>query len=348
MGLKKIKVYTFLEGIDINSFPETEAIKILMNNDLFDVDISEITPITNTSNKPWIKSLNSMDVGEHNIVTKKDVALLHKFDEYSEIRDNYDGVLIIDFNKEIKDLNKFIDMLVMSVEENRILTTKPIRDKNIDTDTYYRSSRNKRILYNLLFIPNSRFDEFLEWKYNQIRGGAYHVIKAYEDPDYNPIALCAINYKWRFNNKTHNDIQRYNLAVYNKMARELAVSYGILEQDSYHRLLDPEDNVPLKDILFLYWQEQFCVNEQDEICRIEGNPIIRSARANMPRPRSVWDITPVDPCKIPDSDYTKEFRKTNKRIEKDPAFKERYDELVKIFVDHLKEDYPDWKEYIYK
>ena len=113
MGLKKIKVYTFLEGIDINSFPETEAIKILMNNDLFDVDISEITPITNTSNKPWIKSLNSMDVGEHNIVTKKDVALLHKFDEYSEIRDNYDGVLIIDFNKEIKDLNKFIDMLVM-------------------------------------------------------------------------------------------------------------------------------------------------------------------------------------------------------------------------------------------
>lgn len=341
-----IKVYTFLEGMSIDKFPETELIKIMQNHPRFDVELSEITPITDNSNKPWIKSLNSMDIGNHNIVTKKDVALLTKFDEYKMVMDDYEGVFVCDFNKEVKDIDEFIKVLDTALEEDRILTTKPIRDKDINKDTLFRSKKNKRILYNLLFIPNSRFDDFLSWKYDQIRAGAYHVIKAYEDPEYNPIALCQINYKWRFNDKTENPQQRFDLAVYHEMARNLAISYGILEQDSYHRMYDDDRNRSLENILFLYWQELFCVGSDGEPARIEGNPIVRSARSNMSRPYSVWDVQELNITSLPKTEYEKTYSRVNREIKKDPMFKERYDLLTKVFVDYLKEDYPDWEEYV--
>lgn len=346
----KIKVLSFLEGMDINQFPDTEMVKVLSKDSRFDVEVKEITPGFTTCEQPWSNSLRSMDIGMHNIVTKKDLVLLDRLEEYKHYMDKYDGVLVLDFNKEIKDIEWFCGVLQEALDNDMIVTTKPELNHDINDEKYilYKSKKNKRILYNLLFVPNSRYDEFIAWKFNQIRGGAYHVIKAYEDPNYNPIALCQINYKWRFSDKTENDEQKYNRAIYHKMARELAISYGILEQDSYHRMLPDELNKSFENVLFIWWNKEYCLDENGNTCAIEGNPMIRSGRSNMGKPKDIWNLEKSNENKLSKLPYESEYRKMNREFEKLPTFKDDYERLTKVFIDYLKADYPDWEEIIYK
>ena len=100
----KIKVYSYMEGM--KAFSEDEIFHKLPDEDFDKTLTTNITERLKRSEKPWAKALINLNIGGGLLAHKKDVLIREDLDEYSKIKEQYDGVLFLDFNKLVKKIRK--------------------------------------------------------------------------------------------------------------------------------------------------------------------------------------------------------------------------------------------------
>ena len=246
----KIKVYSYMEGM--NAFSEDEIFYKLPDEDFDKILTTNITERLGRSEKPWAKALLNLNIGRGLLAHKKDVLIREDLDDYSNIKDLYNGVLFLDFNKLVKDIQPIIKYIESCNKDNSIGTLGFDDDLGLEQSELKQCRTRAEMCNAFIYVPNSRFDEFHTLFDMGLKSSAKHLVNCYKD-DKKRMSMMHLGYKLNKTDKSSNKEELENSVLFYEFCKEQGIDYGLLQRTNFNKLYDvPKtlNNVKLLMIMF--------------------------------------------------------------------------------------------------
>lgn len=321
----KIKVYSYMEGM--NPFSEDEIFYKLPDEDFDKTLTTNITERLHRSRKPWAKALLNLNIGRGLLAHKKDVLIREDLDDYSAIKDNYDGVLFLDFNKLVKDIRPIIDYIELCNKENSIGTLS--FDDNIGLNqSDIRQCRTRAELCNaFIYVPNRRFGEFHELFDLGLKSSAKHLVNCYKDGK-KRISMMHLGYKLNKTDKSSNREELENAALFYEFCRDYGIDYGLLQRTNFNKLYDKPKTI--HNVKLLMMGAEYII-DGDKVNKIQGNTFMRFLRNGLSK-SNPWNYTISNNKRVSKTEFQKNFKNLKSSISN---FDERSKEIGRKFMEDL-------------
>lgn len=321
----KIKVYSYMEGM--NAFSEDEIFYKLPDEDFDKTLTTNITERLHRSEKPWAKALLNLNIGRGLLAHKKDVLIREDLDEYSAIKDIYDGVLFLDFNKLVKDIKPIIDYIESCNRNNSIGTLGFDDDLGLGHETIKQCRTRAEMCNAFIYVPNSRFDEFHTLFDMGLKSSAKHLVNCYKD-DKKRMSMMHLGYKLNKTDKSSNREELENAVLFYDFCKDQGIDYGLLQRTNFNKLY----NVPktLHNVKLLMMGAEYIV-DGDKVNKIQGNNFMRFLRNGLSK-SDPWNYTPSDKHRVSKTDFQKRFNSIKESIN---DFDNRSKEIGRKFMEDL-------------
>lgn len=326
----KIKVYSYLEGINQESLRDDEIYNLL--DDRFNKTLTtNIKERLNESDLPWAKALSNLNIGNYLLAHKKDVLIREDLKEYQSIKNNYDGVLFLDFNKVTKDIEFFYDFIEDCICNNYIgsFTFKDGLGLHHQDIKLFKS--RQELCNAFIFVPNSRIDEFTSLFTLGLESGARYIVNCYKD-DKQRMSMMTLSYKLNKSNCTENNEQLINSVAFKKFVDEQGIDYGILQRVNHNKIIGIKNSLP--NVLMIMIGAEY-VKSPNGTTKIQGNNKFRFLR-NAIEHVDPWNYEVSDNKRVTQSEFQKNYRYLKKSIEN---LDELSDKIGKQFINDLEESY---------
>lgn len=321
----KIKVYSYMEGM--NAFSEDEIFYKLPDEDFDKTLTTNITERLHRSEKPWAKALLNLNIGRGLLAHKKDVLIREDLDEYSEIKDIYDGVLFLDFNKLVKDIKPIIDYIESCNRDNSIGTLGFDDDLGLGHETIKQCRTRAEMCNAFIYVPNSRFDEFHTLFDMGLKSSAKHLVNCYKD-EKKRMSMMHLGYKLNKTDKSSNREELENAVLFYDFCKDQGIDYGLLQRTNFNKLY----GVPktLHNVKLLMMGAEYIV-DGDKVNKIQGNNFMRFLRNGLSK-SDPWNYIPSDKHRVSKTDFQKRFNSIKESIN---DFDNRSKEIGRKFMEDL-------------
>lgn len=321
----KIKVYSYMEGM--NAFSEDEIFYKLPDENFDKSLTTNITERLRNSYKPWAKALLNLNIGRGLLAHKKDVLIREDLDDYSAIKDNYDGVLFIDFNKLVKDIEPIMDYISLCNNDNSIGTLD--FNEELGLDQYIiKSCRTRAGMCNaFIYVPNSRFEEFHSVFDLGLKSSAKYIVNCYKD-DKKRMSMMHLGYKLNKTNKSSSREELENSILFYEFCKDQGIDYGILQVVNFNKLYNSQKTFPNVKVMIM--GSEYVLDDAN-INKIQGNKFMRFLRNGLSK-SDPWNYTVSDKRRVSKTDFQKKFNSIKESINN---FEERSKEIGRKFMEDL-------------
>lgn len=321
----RVKVYSYMEGM--NPFSEDEIFYKLPNDDFDKSLTTNITERLRNSHKPWANALINLNIGRGLLAHKKDVLIREDLDNYSKIKDNYDGVLFIDFNKLVKDIEPIIDYISLCNNDNSIGTLEFDEELGLD-QSVIKSCRSRSGMCNaFIYVPNSRFEEFHTIFDLSLKSSAKYVVNCYKD-DKKRMSMMHLGYKLNKTNKSSSREELENSVLFYEFCKDQGIDYGILQRVNFNKLY----NYPktFTNVKIMIMGSEYILDNSN-VNKIQGNEFMRFLRNGLSK-SDPWNYMVSDKRRVSKTDFQKKFKFIKESIDN---FEERSKEIGRKFMEDL-------------
>lgn len=321
----RVKVYSYMEGM--NPFSEDEIFYKLPNDDFDKSLTTNITERLRNSHKPWANALINLNIGRGLLAHKKDVLIREDLDNYSKIKDNYDGVLFIDFNKLVKDIEPIIDYISLCNNDNSIGTLEFDEELGLD-QSVIKSCRSRSGMCNaFIYVPNSRFEEFHTIFDISLKSSAKYVVNCYKD-DKKRMSMMHLGYKLNKTNKSSSREELENSVLFYEFCKDQGIDYGILQRVNFNKLY----NYPktFTNVKIMIMGSEYILDNSN-VNKIQGNEFMRFIRNGLSK-SDPWNYMVSDKRRVSKTDFQKKFKFIKESIDN---FEERSKEIGRKFMEDL-------------
>lgn len=321
----KIKVYSYMEGM--NAFSEDEIFYKLPDEDFDKTLTTNITERLHRSEKPWAKALINLNIGRGLLAHKKDILIREDLDEYSKIKDIYDGVLFLDFNKLVKDIKPIIDYIVLCNKDNSIGTLGFDDELGLEQSNIKQCRTRAEMCNAFIYVPNSRFEEFHKLFDMGLKSSAKHLVNCYKD-DKKRISMMHLGYKLNKTDKSSNREELENAVLFYEFCKDQGIDYGLLQRTNFNKLYDIPKT--LHNVKLLMMGADYII-DGEKINKIQGNKFMRFLRNGLSK-SDPWNYTSSDKHRVSKTEFQKRFNYIKDSISN---FDERSKEIGRKFIEDL-------------
>lgn len=321
----KIKVYSYMEGM--NAFSEDEIFYKLPDEDFYKTLTTNITERLHRSEKPWAKALLNLNIGRGLLAHKKDVLIREDLDDYSNIKDSYDGVLFLDFNKLVKDIQPIINYIESCNKDNSIGTLGFDDDLGLNHEVIKQCRTRAEMCNAFIYVPNSRFDEFHKLFDTGLKSSAKHLVNCYKD-DKKRMSMMHLGYKLNKIDKSSNREELENAVLFHKFCKDQGIDYGLLQRTNFNKLYDVPKT--LHNVKLLMMGADYIIDGEN-INKIQGNKFMRFLRNGLSK-SDPWNYVSSDKHRVSKTEFQKRFNSIKDSISN---FDERSKEIGRKFMEDL-------------
>ena len=321
----KIKVYSYMEGM--NAFSEDEIFYKLPDEDFDKTLTTNITERLHRSEKPWAKALLNLNIGKGLLAHKKDVLIREDLDDYANIKDSYDGVLFLDFNKLVKDIQPIINYIESCNKDNSIGTLGFDDDLGLNHEVIKQCRTRAEMCNAFIYVPNSRFDEFNKLFDTGLKSSAKHLVNCYKD-DKKRMSMMHLGYKLNKTDKSSNREELENAVLFHEFCKEQGIDYGLLQRTNFNKLYDVPKT--LHNVKLLMMGADYII-DGDNINKIQGNKFMRFLRNGLSK-SDPWNYISSDKHRVSKTEFQKRFNSIKDSISN---FDERSKEIGRKFMEDL-------------
>ena len=321
----KIKVYSYMEGM--NAFSEDEIFYKLPDEDFDKTLTTNITDRLSRSEKPWAKALLNLNIGKGLLAHKKDVLIREDLDDYSNIKNSYDGVLFLDFNKLVQDIHPIISYIDSCNKDNSIGTLGFDDDLGLDHEEIKHCRTRAEMCNAFIYVPNSRFEEFHSLFDMGLKSSAKHLVSCYKD-DKKRMSMMHLGYKLNKTDKSSNREELENSVLFYEFCKDQGIDYGLLQRTNFNKLYDVPKT--LHNVKLLMMGAEYII-DGDKVNKIQGNKFMRFLRNGLSK-SDPWNYIPSDKHRLSKTDFQKRFKSIKSSIDN---FEERSKEIGKKFMEDL-------------
>lgn len=321
----RVKVYSYMEGM--NAFSEDEIFYKLPDEDFDKTLTTNITERLKRSEKPWAKALLNLNIGGGLLAHKKDVLIREDLDDYADIKDSYDGVLFIDFNKLVKEIQPIIDYIESCNKDNSIGTLGFDDDLGLNHKVVKQCRTRAEMCNAFIYVPNSRFDEFHKLFNMGLKSSAKHLVNCYKD-DKKRMSMMHLGYKLNKTDKSSNREELENAVLFHEFCKDQGIDYGLLQRTNFNKLYDVPKT--LHNVKLLMMGADYII-DGDNINKIQGNKFMRFLRNGLSK-SDPWNYISSDKHRVSKTEFQKRFNSIKDSISN---FDERSKEIGRKFMEDL-------------
>ena len=323
----KIKVYSYMEGM--KAFSEDEIFHKLPDEDFDKTLTTNITERLYRSEKPWAKALINLNIGGGLLAHKKDVLIREDLDEYSKIKESYNGVLFLDFNKLVKDINPIIDYITSCNNDNSIGTLGFDDTLGLQQATIKTCRSRAEMCNAFIYVPNSRFDEFHKLFDLGLKSSAKHLVNCYKD-DKKRMSMMHLGYKLNKTDKSSTKEELENSVLFYYFCKDQGIDYGLLQRTNFNKLYNVQKT--LCNVKLLMMGAEYIVDD-GKVNKIQGNSFMRFLRNGLSK-SDPWNYVISDKHRISKTDFQKRFTSIKNSIN---DFDRRSQEIGRKFMEDLEQ-----------
>lgn len=321
----KIKVYSYMEGM--KAFSEDEIFYKLPDEDFDKTLTTNITERLHRSEKPWAKALINLNIGGGLLAHKKDVLIREDLDEYSKIKEHYDGVLFLDFNKLVKDVKPIIDYITSCNNDASIGTLGFDDNLGLHQETIKPCRSRAEMCNAFIYVPNSRFEEFHRLFDLGLKSSAKHLVNCYKD-DKKRMSMMHLGYKLNKTDKSSTQEELENSVLFYYFCKDQGIDYGLLQRTNFNKLYGEAKTFP--NVKLLMMGAEYIV-DGDKVNKIQGNSFMRFLRNGLSK-SDPWNYTKSEKHRISKTEFQKRFTSLKLSIDN---FDERSKEIGRKFIEDL-------------
>ena len=314
-----------MEGM--NAFSEDEIFYKLPDEDFDKTLTTNITERLHRSEKPWAKALLNLNIGRGLLAHKKDVLIREDLDEYSKIKENYNGVLFLDFNKLVKDINPIIEYITSCNNDNSIGTLGFDDTLGLHQSTIKTCRSRAEMCNAFIYVPNSRFDEFHKLFDLGLKSSAKHLVNCYKD-DKKRMSMMHLGYKLNKTDKSSTKEELENSVLFYHFCKDQGIDYGLLQRTNFNKLYDEAKTFPNVKLLMMGAEY---IADGDKVNKIQGNSFMRFLRNGLSK-SDPWNYTKSEKHRISKTEFQKRFTSLKLSINN---FDERSKEIGRKFIEDL-------------
>ena len=321
----RIKLYSYMEGM--NAFSEDE-IFYKLPDEYFDKTLTtNITERLKRSEKPWAKALLNLNIGGGLLAHKKDVLIREDLDDYVCIKDSYDGVLFLDFNKLVKEIQPIINYIESCNKDNSIGTLGFDDDLGLNHEVVKQCRTRAEMCNAFIYVPNSRFEEFHTLFDIGLKSSAKHLVNCYKD-DKKRMSMMHLGYKLNKTDKSSNREELENAVLFHEFCKDQGIDYGLLQRTNFNKLYDVPNT--LHNVKLLMMGADYII-DGDNINKIQGNKFMRFLRNGLSK-SDPWNYVSSDKHRVSKTEFQKRFNSIKYSISN---FDERSKEIGRKFMEDL-------------
>ena len=321
----RIKLYSYMEGM--NAFSEDEIFYKLPDEDFDKTLTTNITERLKRSEKPWAKALLNLNIGGGLLAHKKDVLIREDLDDYASIKDSYDGVLFLDFNKLVKEIQPIIEYIESCNKDNSIGTLGFDDDLGLNHQVVKQCRTRAEMCNAFIYVPNSRFDEFHKLFDMGLKSSAKHLVNCYKD-NKKRMSMMHLGYKLNKTDKSSNREELENAVLFHEFCKDQGIDYGLLQRTNFNKLYDVPKT--LHNVKLLMMGADYII-DGDNINKIQGNKFMRFLRNGLSK-SDPWNYVSSDKHRISKTEFQKRFNSIKDSISN---FDERSKEIGRKFMEDL-------------
>lgn len=321
----KIKVYSYMEGM--NAFSEDEIFYKLPDEDFDKTLTTNITERLHRSEKPWAKALLNLNIGRGLLAHKKDILIREDLDDYDNIKDSYDGVLFLDFNKLVKDVQPIINYIELCNKDNSIGTLGFDDDLGLNHEVIKQCRTRAEMCNAFIYVPNSRFDEFHILFDLGLKSSAKHLVNCYKDGK-KRMSMMHLGYKLNKTDKSSNREELENAVLFYEFCKDQGIDYGLLQRTNFNKLYDAPKT--LHNVKLLMMGAEYIIDD-NKINKIQGNNFMRFLRNGLSK-SDPWNYVKSDKCRVSKTEFQRKFYSIKDSISN---FDERSKEIGRKFMEDL-------------
>lgn len=321
----KIKVYSYMEGM--NAFSEDEIFYKLPDEDFDKTLTTNITERLHRSEKPWAKALLNLNIGRGLLAHKKDVLIREDLDDYVGIKDSYDGVLFLDFNKLVKDIQPIINYIESCNKDNSIGTLGFDDDLGLNHEVIKQCRTRAEMCNAFIYVPNNRFDEFHSLFDLGLKSSAKHLVNCYKDGK-KRMSMMHLGYKLNKTDKSSNREELENAVLFYEFCKDQGIDYGLLQRTNFNKLYDAPKT--LHNVKLLMIGSEYIIYD-NKINKIQGNNFMRFLRNGLSK-SDPWNYVKSDKCRVSKTEFQRRFYSIKDSISN---FDERSKEIGRKFMEDL-------------
>lgn len=321
----RVKVYSYMEGM--NAFSEDEIFYKLPDEDFDKTLTTNITERLKRSEKPWSKALLNLNIGGGLLAHKKDVLIREDLDDYADIKDSYDGVLFLDFNKLIKEIQPIIEYIESCNKDNSIGTLGFDDDLGLNHEVVKQCRTRAEMCNAFIYVPNSRFYEFHKLFDMGLKSSAKHLVNCYKD-NKKRMSMMHLGYKLNKTDKSSNREELENAVLFYEFCKDQGIDYGLLQRTNFNKLYDVPKT--LHNVKLLMMGADYII-DGDNINKIQGNKFMRFLRNGLSK-SDPWNYTSSDKHRVSKTEFQKRFNSIKDSISN---FDERSKEIGRKFMEDL-------------
>lgn len=323
----RVKVYSYMEGM--NAFSEDEIFYKLPDEDFDKTLTTNITERLKRSEKPWAKALLNLNIGGGLLAHKKDVLIREDLDDYAGIKDSYDGVLFLDFNKLVKEIQPIIDYIESCNKDNSIGTLGFDDDLGLNHEVVKQCRTRAEMCNAFIYVPNSRFEEFHTLFDTGLKSSAKHLVNCYKD-DKKRMSMMHLGYKLNKTDKSSNIEELENAVLFHEFCKDQGIDYGLLQRTNFNKLYDVPKT--LHNVKLLMMGADYII-DGNKINKIQGNKFMRFLRNGLSK-SDPWNYVPSDKHRVSKTEFQKRFSSIKDSIDN---FDERSKEIGRKFMEDLEQ-----------
>lgn len=321
-----VKVYSYMEGME--AFSDDE-IFFKLPNDMFDKTLTtNITERLENSEQPWAKALINLNIGRGLLAHKKDVLIRDDLENYSKIKDNYTGVLFLDFNKLVKDVTKVIEF-INKCDDNKSIGSLVFDDNmGLEQHDIIKYRTRTEMCNAFIYVPNSRFEEFHKLFTLGLKSSARHLVETY-DSGKKRMSMMHLGYKLSRTSKCSSNEHINNTIAFEKFCKDWGIDYGLLQRTNFNKLYGEPKTIP--NVMCIMIGSEF-IESNGITIKIQGNSWMRFLRNGLPKDNP-WEYTSSSMKRVTRTDFQKQFRKIQKSTDN---LQEKSETIGKKFIEDLR------------
>ena len=321
----RIKVYSYMEGM--NAFSEDEIFYKLPDEDFDKTLTTNITERLKRSEKPWAKALLNLNIGGGLLAHKKDVLIREDLDDYAGIKDSYYGVLFLDFNKLVKEIQPIIEYIESCNKDNSIGTLGFDDDLGLNHEVVKQCRTRAEMCNAFIYVPNSRFDEFHTLFDMGLKSSAKHLVNCYKDGK-KRMSMMHLGYKLNKTDKSSNREELENAVLFYEFCKDQGIDYGLLQRTNFNKLYNAPKT--LHNVKLLMMGAEYIIDD-NKINKIQGNEFMRFLRNGLSK-SDPWNYVKSEKCRVSKTEFQRRFYSIKDSI---INFDERSKEIGRKFMEDL-------------